>query len=597
MNTRDFESHAKKRFQQGGLLLPPLKIEHCLWQSSPRPLGSATRPDVEMIVSLGDTSKRFHFFVECRADNTRLSVELAWSHARDMASKNETPLIIVPYLSAERLDYLAAQDASGVDLCGNGIVVVPNRIYIRISGEPNLYPTSRPLQNPFKGRSALAARMLLSRARWESVGELRVAIEAAGARLSASQVSKVVKALQEDLILTRQGSQLMVNDRLRLLDKLGKAWESPRFGRSRLLRLLSSNAFDALVSDVDFNWAIMGESSVERYATFSQGGPRRIAVSDLATAWHQLESATEPEPVRNFADLELCETDEPGFYFDNDIDRNGVRWASRLQTWLELQNGDARQQEAARDLHQQITGTLALMVNDNGNQMWQEFAPLWRDLSAMSAPLLICGGYGLFLKQQWLLSPQQRSIPTVIGLERWRDAAPRVTKDVDLILSIDVIASAAHSKEFVAILNVHNYVVIEKRECWQFGKDLPGQKKIIVDVHCCPPSQKIDTVHADRFRVKHKPSLQHTGVHGRTNPQATGSHLHPFAFDTDATRGVGAQSIDMVSHETRGNERPAKKGERCGRNAGRSRICALAISKARSGCLSHCCAYDARRAR
>jgi hypothetical protein len=91
---------------------------------------------------------------------------------------------------------------------------------------------------------------------------------------------------------------------------------------------------------------------VTRYATFSQGGPRRIAVSSLPLARSLLGGT--PEPVPNFADLELMETDEPGFFFSNEIDENGVRWASKLQTWLELQSGDARQQEAARDLRDQI---------------------------------------------------------------------------------------------------------------------------------------------------------------------------------------------------------------------------------------------------
>ena len=60
------------------------------------------------------------------------------------------------------------------------------------------------------------------------------------------------------------------------------------------------------------------------------------------------------ESIPSFADLELLETDEPGFFFETSTDENGVRWASRLQTWLELQAGDARQQAAARDMQRQI---------------------------------------------------------------------------------------------------------------------------------------------------------------------------------------------------------------------------------------------------
>ncbi len=43
-----------------------------------------------------------------------------------------------------------------------------------------------------------------------------------------------------------------------------------------------------------------------------------------------------------------------GFYFGNEIDGKGDRWASRLQAWLELQSGDARQQDVAKDIRSQI---------------------------------------------------------------------------------------------------------------------------------------------------------------------------------------------------------------------------------------------------
>ncbi len=360
MDGKEFEREVEKYFSAGSLLLAPFKVKQILSHPQSEKIEVNERgADFSVSASASEQSQVFRFIVECKASNTPQAVQMGWQQAQRYTEKNDWPLLIVPYLSDERLDYLESQQASGVDMCGNGIIIIPDQVFIRRSGQPNLYRASRPLQNPFKGRSALAARMILARAQWESVGELRAALATAGAQLSASQVSKVIKALQEDLILTRRGSQLVISDPFRLLDKLGKEWEQPRFRRSQLLRLRSSNAIAELVSDTNLNWAIMGESSVGRYATFSQGGPRRIAVSDLATAWHQLDSVTEPESVRNFADLELCETDELGFYFDNEVDKNGVRFASRLQTWLELQCGDARQQEAARDLRQRILGELS----------------------------------------------------------------------------------------------------------------------------------------------------------------------------------------------------------------------------------------------
>jgi hypothetical protein len=61
-----------------------------------------------------------------------------------------------------------------------------------------------------------------------------------------------------------------------------------------------------------------------------------------------------PEPVASFADIELLATKDDGVFFDQETDANGVRWAGKLQTWLELQAGDARQQEAAKEIREQI---------------------------------------------------------------------------------------------------------------------------------------------------------------------------------------------------------------------------------------------------
>ena len=81
---------------------------------------------------------------------------------------------------------------------------------------------------------------------------------------------------------------------------------------------------------------------------FSQGGPPQFAVSSLPLARTLL--GAEPQQIPNFADVELIETHEDGFFFANEVDDNGLRWASKLQTWLELQSGDGRQKEAAKDL-------------------------------------------------------------------------------------------------------------------------------------------------------------------------------------------------------------------------------------------------------
>ena len=178
-------------------------------------------------------------------------------------------------------------------------------------------------------------------------------IREAGADLSLAQASKAIRALEEELIVRKLGGTIKLQEPMHLLDKLGSEWRNP-IVRRQAVRLSEDVELWArrLSSNTTLRWAVTGESSASRYVVFSQGGPRRIAVSDLPRAASLLGGV--PESVPNFADVELLQTEEPGFFFQTVADDRGIKWASRLQTWLELQAGDARQQEAARDVRGQI---------------------------------------------------------------------------------------------------------------------------------------------------------------------------------------------------------------------------------------------------
>jgi hypothetical protein len=74
-------------------------------------------------------------------------------------------------------------------------------------------------------------------------------------------------------------------------------------------------------------------------------------------------------------------------------------------------------------------------MNEAGNKdpLWSHFHPLWTDLSRVASDdLLVAGGYGLYLKQRFLLA--NPALPIAVPLDRWLDATPRVTKDLDLVL-------------------------------------------------------------------------------------------------------------------------------------------------------------------
>lgn len=341
------ENDLVARIVAGAEIIPPLIVRRRL------ELLPGDRADARIELGLAEETKVWRFVVEAKAQSTPLAVQSAVAQARVLAEGDELPMILVPYLSPERIAGLEQERVSGIDLCGNGVVIVPEKLYLSRSGQPNLYPESRPLNNPYRGRSSMIARMILSRRRWETLKELAEAVSKAGCGLSLSQVSKTVQALQEDLIVSKRDGGITLLDPVRLIDRIGDAWRKPESNDIRLLRLLSGTDWARALGKVTgLRWTVSGESSARNYTALSEGGPLQIAVDDLAKATGALGGKVEVVPA--FADIELLMTDDPGIYFQVKEDVAGRRWASRIQCWLELQAGDARQQQAADEVRAQI---------------------------------------------------------------------------------------------------------------------------------------------------------------------------------------------------------------------------------------------------
>jgi len=171
--------------------------------------------------------------------------------------------------------------------------------------------------------------------------------------LSLSQVSKAISAFVEEIIVTKTGNMIKLTDPVRLLDNLEKNWHRKPPRRQRNYRSLDGRPrLSELSKSKHLAWSLTGQSSALRYCTIAQGGPVQVAVSDLKHAESLL--LLTPESVPNFADVALIETTDDEYFFANERDDEGIHYASRIQTWLELTAGDARQRETAKDLYQVI---------------------------------------------------------------------------------------------------------------------------------------------------------------------------------------------------------------------------------------------------
>jgi hypothetical protein len=347
INKKISEKELLNRILVGTEAIRPLVVRRRL------ELAPGDRADARVELGLPEAATAFPFIVEVNSQSTPLAVESAVARARSLAKGDELKLILVPYLSPERVSELEGEVISGIDLCGNGVVIVPGQFYLSRTGQPNLYPESRALVNPYRGRSSMVARMVLASRRWETLKELAEAVRKAGCEISLSQVSKSVQALQEELMVSKREGGITLLEPVRLLDQIGGAWRKPVLSATSFLRLPPGMDWPSVLGGVPgLQWAITGTSSARNYTALGEGGPMRVAVADLGAAAEALGGVVEAVPA--FADIELQETEDPGTYFQIETDASGRRWASRIQCWLELQAGDARQQQAAGEVRAQI---------------------------------------------------------------------------------------------------------------------------------------------------------------------------------------------------------------------------------------------------
>jgi len=160
--------------------------------------------------------------------------------------------------------------------------------------------------------------------------------------------------------------------------------------------------------------------------------------------------------------------------------------------------------------------------------LWPHFAALWTDLRRIAPGILLTGGYGLFLKQSWLLS--NADVPTIVGVHAWHDQIPRSTRDLDFIAEVGLIASPEQQRALDAVLVAHRFEVVQHNARWQFSKQLDSGHSVLLDFHTPSPTRDRRDVRVESRRVKPQPSLQDSGIHGRENRDAVGCDLLPFHF-------------------------------------------------------------------
>jgi len=297
------------------------------------------------------------------AEMIRQAKQAAGDTNRNLAERRRFPMVIMPYLSKKALDSLAAEGVSGIDLCGNGILTA-GELFIYVTGEKNKYPKSTKLRNVYCRKSSLISAALLlfpekalgpkeiaDRIEWLNEDCLSVTI-------SVSQVSKVLRQMEEDMLVARKNGKIFLLQPEYLLEKLRQNYIPPR-------QELCWKGWCKNPWDVAKQLAEISRSNTHDY--FMQSGKTSASVYSDNKEKANLKIYTTADPIellskagllnsieegRKFANLKLIQTNSEWVYFGSRSME--VSCASKLQTWLELCQGDKRQKELAEQVHEKI---------------------------------------------------------------------------------------------------------------------------------------------------------------------------------------------------------------------------------------------------
>lgn len=343
--------------RSGKVVLPPLSFRVLRDKlEKPKAIG------FDVLVEAAWRGNTARFAVECKALSTPKAFKAGLNLLKtETLPKGCWPLLFLPFLSEQQLQELEQEQISGIDLCGNGVVVVPGKFVIFRSGGENRFSSSAPIKNIYRKNSSMVARVFLACPVYETVQEVCGEVNRRNilvacwnkSPMSLSTVSKSLKALEEDLIIDRKGTiRLLQPDKL--LEKLSQSYSSPNVNdRIRMKVQAEGETLRQLLrrqsEELGLPIVAAGTSSVGQYAVMQRGDLLSVYCPRLEMLLERLTGSR----TDRFPNVELIETDDETVFFDA-RENTEFWWASPVQVYLELMAGDKRDRETAEQVRSLI---------------------------------------------------------------------------------------------------------------------------------------------------------------------------------------------------------------------------------------------------
>jgi hypothetical protein len=139
---------------------------------------------------------------------------------------------------------------------------------------------------------------------------------------------------------------------------------------------------------------------------------------------------------------------------------------------------------------------------------------LLHELRGQYLPLIIVGGFGLFLRREYI---EQAGVQTLYEIV----PEPRATDDFDIVLKLKLLADRMRMQTLRAALEALKYEVVEKAEEYQFyipGTASGSHRNVKIDLLARDPEEGDPRLYRSGFRLK--PSNRNSPLHAFKTPEA-----------------------------------------------------------------------------
>ena len=297
-------------------------------------------------------------------NNIRIKSSMLKSSINTISKPEQVLLVVAPYISGKSAQILADEQISWIDLCGNMRISVPEKIYIEKSGNKNKFPDTSPIKKIFEGNSSLVSRALLLKPEgFKSQYELADFINSRNANITAGTISRVLKSLEDDILIRKDSSLIKAIDRKKLLDRLQEGYKKSSERTSRKIYKYAcgnpQETFRALFEN-NISYLACGfyAAKIKGLAFTDQISIYVKSIDDIRNASNR--NWIDIEPDSEFGNLNLIEAKEQGVWF-NTIVKSENPVVDDIELYLELSIDIPRGPTVAQELRE-----LILEKNQNG---------------------------------------------------------------------------------------------------------------------------------------------------------------------------------------------------------------------------------------